>query len=201
MERCGVKRVFGKKRSFGSRVPGLALVLCLGLSTLVPSAADAANPDGDLRIEVLTAYNLVVDSNVESPSTYAPRAAYMGCKIWNDGTNDLTDVYAYIGDYTNNTPGIYPARNHMALVAPPGGFSLTHEGGSDGTADATRYIGDIPAGDYVAVYWLISYPNLDEAGNAVHGPSVKPDDDLWLEYWIWAEGNDGVTPVAADVKR
>ncbi|OVE75624.1 hypothetical protein BVX97_04360, partial [bacterium E08(2017)] len=42
---------------------------------------------------------------------------------------------------------------------------------------------------------------LDEAGNAVHGPSVKPDDDLWLEYWIWAEGNDGVTPVAADVKR
>ena len=45
-----------------------------------------------LRIEVISAYNLVVDSNVESPSTYAPRAAYLGATYHNDGTNALTDV-------------------------------------------------------------------------------------------------------------
>ena len=40
-----------------------------------PGSARAANPDGDLRIEPIAAYNFVVDSNVESPSTDAPRAA------------------------------------------------------------------------------------------------------------------------------
>ncbi len=179
----------------------LKVLLCLVMVLFSGASVLGANPDGDLRIEILAAYNLVVDSNVESPSSYAPRAAYMAAKIYNDGTNDLADVYAYIGDFTNNTPGIYPARTHMSLVAPTNGFSLTHEGGSDGTADATRYLGDIPAGEYVAVYWLISYPNLDEAGDAVWGPSVKPDDDLWLEYYIWAEGDDAGTPVAADIKR
>lgn len=59
-----------------------------------------------LRIEVIAAYNLVVDSNVESPSTYAPRAAYLGATYHNDGTNALTDVWAYIGDFTNGTPGV-----------------------------------------------------------------------------------------------
>ena len=51
---------------------------------------------GQLRIEVIAAYNLVVDSNVESPSTYAPRAAYLGATYHNDGTNALTDVVAAI---------------------------------------------------------------------------------------------------------
>ncbi|MGD9781850.1 MAG: hypothetical protein AB7V14_06825 [Kiritimatiellia bacterium] len=59
-----------------------------------------------LRIEMIAAYNLVVDSNVESPSTYAPRAAYLGATDHNDGTNALTDVWAYIGDFTNGTPGV-----------------------------------------------------------------------------------------------
>lgn len=181
--------------------PTLIVVLCLFAAAFGVMPVFAGNPDGDLRIEIMSAYNLVVDSNVESPSTYAPRSAYLGAKIYNDGSNDLTDVYAYIGDFTNSTPGIYPARNHMTLAAPPGGFSLTHEGGSAGTTDATRYLGTIPAGGYVAVYWLVSYPNLDENGKAVWGPSVKPDDDLWLEYYIWATADDAGTPVEADIKR
>lgn len=37
-----------------------------------------ASAQAQLRIEVISAYNLVVDSNVESPSTYAPRSAYLG---------------------------------------------------------------------------------------------------------------------------
>ncbi len=126
----------------------------------------AANPDGDLRIEVATAYNLVVDSNVESASTYAPRSAYLSATYYNDGTNTLEDVWAYIGDYTNNTPGIYPSRTHDGLV---GTFSLTHEGGSLGTSDASRYLGTIEPGGSFTVYWLISYPRLDGEGKSVTG--------------------------------
>jgi hypothetical protein len=41
-------------------------------------AATAAPLDGDLRAVPITAYNFVVDSNVESPSTYAPMLAERG---------------------------------------------------------------------------------------------------------------------------
>ena len=169
----------------------------------MPQMVRAANPSNGLRIEVIAAYNLVVDSNVESPSTYAPRSAYLGAKFCNDGTNDLTDVFAYIGNFTNNTPGIYPSRAHAPLVGPlPGNeFALTHEGGSIGVADAARSIGTIPAGESVTVYWLVSYPNVDVNGDAVWGPSVKPDDDLWLNYDIWGTARRATNTVAADTRR
>ena len=157
----------------------------------------AANPAGDLRIEVASAYNFVVDSNVESPSTYAPRSAYLSATYYNDGADDLTDVWAYIGDYTNGTPGIYSSRTHAPLV---GTFSLTHEGGSLGTMDASRYLGTIKPSESVTVYWLVSYPNLDDAGDSVTG-GIKPDDDLWLQYSIWGNALDGVTPLEAEVER
>ena len=35
----------------------------------------AATEDGALRMEVITAYNLVVDSNIESPAFFSPLAA------------------------------------------------------------------------------------------------------------------------------
>ena len=33
--------------------------------------------------------------------------------------------------------------------------------------DDTETFGDIPAGDFKTVYWLVSYPNLDINGEAV----------------------------------
>ncbi|MBA4386563.1 MAG: hypothetical protein C0404_01200 [Verrucomicrobia bacterium] len=198
---CVVSRI-GKKMScrLGPGSQGwLTAAVCLAL------AADglAQNPSGDLRIEVIAAYNLVVDSNVESPSTYAPRSAYLGAKFYNDGVNDMTNVFAYIGTVSSNTPGIYPSRPHSPLVGfpPTGEFSLTHEGGSAGLSDATRYIGTIPAGGYVTVYWLVSYPNVDANGDAVWGPSIKPDDDLWLNYDIWATAKDSGADLTASVTR
>jgi len=166
-------------------------------------SAHAGNPDGALRIELISAYNLVVDSNAGTPSSYAPRAAYLGAKFCNDGTQALTDVWAYIGDYAAGTPGIYPSRSHMSLVGPlPGGeFAFQHEGGALGTADATRFLGTIEPGECVTVYWLISYPHLDENGVPVWGPSVKPDDDLWLEYNVWGTAMEGATYREADVSR
>jgi uncharacterized repeat protein (TIGR01451 family) len=154
-----------------------------------------ATAQAQLRIEMNAAYNLVVDSNAGTPSSYAPKAAYLGAKFWNDGTQALTDVWAYIGDYTNGTPGIYPSRSHLTLVGPlPGGeFALAHEGGALGAADATRFLGTIAPGECVTVYWLVSYPHLDENGVPVWGPSVKPDDDLWLQYDVWGTALDGAS--------
>ena len=163
----------------------------------------AANPDGSLRIEIRTGWNLVVDSNAGTPSSYAPKAAYISALFCNDGTNTLTDVYANVGDYAAQTPGIYPSRTHMTLVGPlPGGeFALQHEGGSLGTLDATRYIGTLEPGECKAVYWLISYDQLDENGVPLWGPSSKPDDDLWLEYDVWGTANELGSPLEADDTR
>ncbi|KPV54291.1 hypothetical protein SE17_04670, partial [Kouleothrix aurantiaca] len=183
---------------------GILLLACIA-PCLPASTSQAAPQDGDLRITPITAYNLVVDSNVESPSTYAPEAATLGAQFCNDGTNDLTDVFAYIGNFDPNndsnpadsTPGVYPSRTHTGLV---GTFSLQHEGGSAGNADATRYVGTIPAGKCVTQYWLVSYPRLDGAGHTVTG-GIKPDDDLWLNYDMWASANDAGTSRRADITR
>ncbi len=174
------------------------LITFLGISGISPLSA--ANPNGDLRLEIISAYNLVVDSNVESPSTYAPRAFHAGVKVCNDGTNALTDVYASIGNYingTSDTPGVYPARTHAGLV---GTFSLTHQGGSAGARDAVRYIGNIAGGQCITQYWLLSYPRLDANGKSVT-LGIKPDDDLWLEYDIWATANDAGVNLLADQTR
>ena len=169
----------------------------------LPAAVQAANPSGDLRIEILTAYNLVVDSNAGTPSSYAPESAYIGAKFYNDGTNALTNVWAYIGDYTAGTPGTYPSRTQAGLTGPlaGGAFALTHDGGRMGATDATRYLGTIQPGESVAVYWLADYPQLDIYGTPVWGDSVKPDDDLWLKYDIWATAMDGAAPLQANDSR
>ncbi|MEI7902337.1 MAG: hypothetical protein WCK89_18960, partial [bacterium] len=116
----------------------------------------AANPSGALRIEVIAAPNFVVDSNVGTPASQSPRSAYLEAKIWNDGATDLTNVFAYIGNYangTNSTPGIYPVRTNPAPLT--GTYFLTHEGGSSGTGDAIRYMGTIKPGEFATVYWLV----------------------------------------------
>ncbi len=170
-----------------------------------PLPAQGANPGGDLRIVPITSYNFVIDSNAESPSTYAPKSATLGAQFCNDGANDLTDVSAFIGNFDPNgdtnpidsTPGVYPARTHSGLV---GTLSLTHAGGTAGLHDATRYVGDIAAGDCITQYWLVSYRQLDDLGHTVAG-GVKPNDDLWLQYDLWATATDGAGTVRADLTR
>ncbi len=184
----------------------VTVLTALGLVAIGrPTIAQAANPSGDLRIVPITAYNLVIDSNAESPSTYAPRSATLGAQFCNDGANDLVNVMAFIGNFDPNgdadpidsTPGQYPARTHSGLV---GTFSLTHAGGTAGTRDATRYVGAIPAGACVTQYWLTTYRQLDDAGHTVAG-GVKPNDDLWLQYDLWATATDGGAGVQADTTR
>ena len=155
----------------------------------------------------MVAYNFIVDSNVETPATYAPTSAMLAIHVCNEGATPLTNVEATIGNFdpngdgvlTDNSPGIYPSRTNPT-TGQAGTFSLVHEGGSAGLADATRFIGDLPAGECSVQYWLVSYPRLDSTGTTVTR-GIKPFDDLWLEYDFWATAQSGATTLRADVTR
>jgi hypothetical protein len=124
-------------------------------------------------------------------------------RFCNTGTQSITGVQAFIGDYANRTPGIYPSRDsstfgaeHPALLD-SGLYSFTHVGGRRGTADATRFVGTIPAGECRVQYWTVKYPQCENSEDPpcsedpVWGDSVKPDDDLWLTFDIWATAEGG----------
>ncbi len=176
----------------------ICAALVQGLFVATPAAAAVQPQDGALRIEAIYGPNLIVDSNVESPSTYAPRSATFAAKVCNTGAATLTDIFVSIGNYDLNndgngidsTPGIYPAKTHAPLV---GTFSLTHEGGSAGALDASRYMFTLTANECRFQYWLFSYPRLDNLGNSVTG-GIKPNDDLKLDFDMWASATDGGTP-------
>lgn len=169
----------------------LALMLALSsISALLPAQPVAAA--GELTITITAAPNLVVDSNALSTSTYAPKVATVIGKICNNTATDITNVTAYIGDYTANTPGSYPARTNPFVggLTYRGTYAFTHLGG---TTDASRFVGTVPANSCVYQYWSFEYPHLainDATGNTIPtwGESVKPEDDLWLTFDMWVTG-------------
>ena len=185
-----------------------SLAPCLGLASILAVQPAWAQPA--VTVEINGAFNYVVDSNVLSPSTYAPSVATISGEVCNLGTVPLTDVVAYIGDFSNQTPGIYPTRDssdaafiseHSGL-ANTGLYSFTHVGGSAGTGDATRYVGDLGIGECRHQYWHMTYPrrgNPDNTGPAVWGASNDPDDDLWLTYDVWVTTAEGAS--ADDTQR
>jgi hypothetical protein len=151
----------------------------------------ASNPDGDLEIEIISGYNLSVDNQSGS----SPNAVYIGARVCNNGTNDLNGVAVFIGDHAADTPGQYPVRGHSGL---DGTFSLEHQGAS---SDASRHIGDLAAGECVVQYWLVSYPLEDHQGKSVV-LGEELDDDLWLNYDVWAKAVDaGTTLTAAETGK
>jgi hypothetical protein len=79
--------------------------------------------------------------------------------------------------------------------------------GAIGTADATRYVGDLEPGECKVQYWSFTYPACahDVDGNPVEPPctttptwgsSIKPDDDLSLRFDIWATADGTGGPFA-----
>ncbi len=174
---------------------GIPLVLFL-LTTLILNV-NFAGAAGNLSVEIIAAPNLIVDSNVLSPSSYQPIVATVIGKFCNtSATSDLTGVTANIGDYTSGTPGIYPVKSNVTIGSTTydGDYSFTHLGGK---ADATRFIGDLAPGECNYQYWSFEYPKTATSGAATipaWGNSVKPDDDLSLDFDIWASGyNTGTT--------
>ncbi|HEX7809399.1 MAG TPA: hypothetical protein VF608_11755, partial [Thermoanaerobaculia bacterium] len=172
---------------------------------------------GALSVEVVNGYNLVVDSNVTSPSTYGPGAAYIGAKICNTGDAPLANVFANTGNYNGgvgSTPGVFPVLNSTGYLASPqitntGNYSLTIEAGDTGAADGSRYIGTLAAGQCRTEYWLISYPHCVNVGNASDTPpcaasitgGVKPDDDVELSYDIWASTSTAIATPTVSASR
>ncbi|MFC1878624.1 SdrD B-like domain-containing protein [Chloroflexota bacterium] len=175
-----------------------------------------ARADATLTVTIDSSYNLVVDSNSTSPSTYAPSVATVMGEICNSGDVALTNVVANIGDYVdgtpaNDTPGVYPVRTVDAAfqIEHPWqtdlgiNYSFTHLGGDIGLADASRLITHTLApGQCFVQYWHFTYPHCEDnesppcSEDVVWGDTNVPDDDLWLEYDIWATSAEGATAYA-----
>ncbi len=169
--------------------------LLLATFGFVAVSAQAVTIDGALRMEMITAYNLVVDSNIETPAGKSPSAAHMGVKIYNDGPTALTNVVVNIGNMTApgvGTPGLFASRTVNEVGQYAGTFQLAAPGG---VSDCTRVIPRIEPGEYVAQYFFVTYPLLDSLNRSVTGAASVPEDDLWLNYDIWASANSGALKV------
>ncbi len=197
-----------RRRSRGLRLGAVVLLAAIlglaliGLPLLHPqSAPRAEGADGDLVVTVNAGYNLVVDSNVSSPSTYAPRVATVIGKFCNTTGSALTNVWGYIGNGT--IPGTYPQRNSLSdaefqtgqkwnYLYNTGLYAFRHVGA---VSDASRFIGTIPAHECRYQYWTLQYPACENVGglwkeppctgDPVWGSSIKPEDDLSLQFVIW----------------
>lgn len=185
-------------------------LVCLGQAGLLLNLYAA----GQLTVQIITSPNLVVDSNVLSPSSNGPELATIEVKYSNSGDADLTDVWAYIGNFSANTPGLYPARStsdsgfataHPQLAAGIGGagsYSFTHHGGAAGSGDAQRFLGTLHAGETRVVYWHIEYPHKSINGTQpVWGVSNDQTDDLWLNLDAWGTGQTGAGSSAANATK
>lgn len=206
----------GNRPEFSGRVQSVSRILFIMLAAIILSvtAAQATNPDGQLRIEIISAYNLVVDSNVTAQSTLAPEAATLGARVCNDGDEVMNEVQVYIGDHANNKPGTYPvfdsAGDSRTWLADTGEYSLTHESGSFASAeDASRaWVGTLEPGECRVEYWVVSYPQcVNTSGGtpqeppcdaAITGPNSDTTDDLSLSYDIWATGSYGAAETALE---
>lgn len=174
------------------------LVLLVGLvgGIITPRPVQAA---ATISVQIIAAPNLVVDSNVLSPSTYSPKVATVIGKICNTGDAPASNVTAYIGDYTGSgaqkgTPGVYPSKTNVTIGGQyyKGTYAFKHLGP---TSDAARFLGDLAPGECRYQFWSFEYPltakNASDATIPAWGTSVKPDDDLSLDFDIWAMDGAG----------
>ena len=203
-----------KRFNLGARAVPLVTAVAALASLLVSVPAKAA---GALSVQVINGYNLVVDSNVTSPSTYAPSAAYIGARVCNTGDAALSNVIFNTGNYNGGagTPGTFPVysstgdTNHPQILN-TGNYSLTLE--SDNTPvslDGTRYLGTLAAGQCVTQYWLFSYPQCVNVGGNPDSPpctasiagDVKPTDDVSLPYDVWATTTTAIAAPSVNVRR
>lgn len=196
-----------------SRVPRsfrrVAPLLTFAIAALLPASVQAA---GVLSVEVINGYNLVVDSNVTSPATYGPGSAFIGARVCNTGDAPLSNVFLNTGNYNGgvgSTPGVFPVLSSTGYLLSPqitntGNYSLALDASLTGAADGARYVGTLAAGQCRVEYWLITYPHCVNVSNAYDAPpcaasitgGIKPDDDVELDYDVWASTTTGIaTPV------
>ncbi|MFM8272026.1 MAG: SdrD B-like domain-containing protein [Gemmata sp.] len=148
---------------------------------------DRLVPASDLMVTIDAAPNFIVDSNLKA----GPTAAFIRAAVTNTGTDTISNVTLYIGDFTGagasgGTPGVFPLETDATYA---GNLSLTQVGGA---TDAVRLVGSLAPGQTSVQYWLVSYPWYDTAGRPTYGAHANNDDDLVLSYDVWAKGADPV---------
>ena len=176
----------------------LGLIVVLISLTVWPYSHAQAAPN-DIEVTIFAAPNLVVDSNVLSPSSVAPEVATIAARFCNTSGSPLSSVTAYIGDYNpgtpaNSTPGIYPPKTNVTIGGTTynGTYRFTHLGGA---ADGIRLIGPIGVGECRFQYWSFSYPKTANGGTIpTWGNSVSPVDDLFLDFEVWAADGNSLCP-------
>jgi uncharacterized repeat protein (TIGR01451 family) len=157
----------------------LALVITLGLAALPAYMALAACPT-TLSLTLLEDPHLLVDSN--NPAA-GPHVTTAYATIKNTGAATAYDVYMYVGN--GITPGTFNAGsdgNRLAMLSGP--------------SYATRYIGNLAAGESKTVYWMLTYaltygqtyPMTIWAGNAA-GCSVSTSHTYTTESTISAQSD------------
>ncbi len=165
------------------------MALAVALLTTSPAQVD---------VEIIAGANIIVDSNVLSPSTYAPDTFTIQVVYCNNTGSAIHNLYAHVGNIdgggTTATPGTYPIRGDSdpAFVTQhpdlDGDYSFTHAAPS---ADATRFLGTLDPGECVTIYWMLCYPRVSNDGSTpVWGETRLEDDDLWLELDAWASQLD-----------
>ncbi|MCP4426337.1 MAG: hypothetical protein GY803_17740 [Chloroflexi bacterium] len=152
--------------------------------TLISVNLNQANAAGDLSVEIIAAPNLIVDSNVLSPSSYQPIVATVIGKFCNtSAANDLTNVSASIGDFTGGTPGIYPVSSNPTI----GSLEITIGGGWSGVPQVfIDFDGDDTA------YSLSEIVLRDSSGNPLTMPLAPGVHRVYFD--VPAGTFDGVTP-------
>lgn len=150
-----------------------------------------------INVEIIAGPNVIVDSNVLSPSTYAPDTFTVQVNYCNNTGAPIDNVYAHIGNIdgggTVATPGIYAVRDsdtdgafqaESPHLANTGDYSFTHAAAA---ADSTRYLGTIAPGECKIIYWMLNYPRVSNDGSEpAWGETRLAEDDLWLEMDAWA---------------
>jgi hypothetical protein len=154
---------------------------------------------------------------ITSPATYGPGSAFIGAKVCNTGDAPLSNVFLNTGDYNGgvgSTPGVFPVLDSTGYVASPqitntGNYSLALDASATGAADGSRYIGTLAAGQCRVEYWLITYPHCVNVSNAYDAPpcatsitgDVKPDDDVSLDYDVWATTTTAIATPTVNTSR
>ena len=143
------------------RVFPMATAILL-VSLPLPSPVHAACPT-TIDVNITSGPYLLVDSN--KPGVEGPMVATVSAVVSNTGaTGTAENIYVYIGNGTT-----------------PGSFNMGDDGSTQlallgGTPDATRYIGNIEAGQSKTVFWQLEYPTTY---------------DVSYPFSVWADNEDG----------
>ncbi|MFT4548340.1 MAG: hypothetical protein ACI8XO_004674 [Verrucomicrobiales bacterium] len=154
--------------------------LGFGLASVCSAQIDA---------EIIAGPNVIVDSNVISPSTYAPDTFTVQVNYCNNTGLPIDNIYAHIGNIdgggTVATLGIYAVRDsdtditfqaQSPHLTNTGDYLFTH---AAALTDSSRYLGTIAPRDCKIIDWMQCYPRVSNDGSEpVWGETRLEDDDL-----------------------